>query len=71
MGHFLALFHRFLEYKVSEYNVNELNLINLIDTNPDVTSWSYDVRDFQDKNFLLKNESNEIRTNLNQKYSMH
>ena len=52
LGHFLALFHRFLEYKVSEYNVNELNLINLIDTNPDVTSWSYDVRDFQDKNFF-------------------
>ena len=31
---------------------DESNKINLIDTNPDVTSWSYDVPGFEDKNFF-------------------
>jgi len=39
-------------YDVTEYNVNELNFINLVDSNPDVTSWSYDVPAFPNTNFF-------------------
>ncbi|CAG5080647.1 Oidioi.mRNA.OKI2018_I69.PAR.g9673.t1.cds [Oikopleura dioica] len=39
-------------YTVTEYNVNDVNFIELVDTNSAVDSWSYDVPAFPDTNFF-------------------
>ena len=47
--HFISYFSG---YTVTEYNVNEVNFIELVDTNSAVDSWSYDVPAFPNTNFF-------------------
>jgi len=37
---------------VTEYNVDAVNVISLVDTNADVSSWSYEVLDHPNTNFF-------------------
>jgi hypothetical protein len=48
-------------YDVTEYNVDAVNVISLVDTNADVSSWSYEVLDHLNTNFFsIEQNGNQV-----------